>query len=153
MPDCATTLLALKEVGLSNVGVTLDFAHVLYADEQPAFAAALINRHSHLLGMHLNDGYSKRDDGLMVGAVHSLQTIELLRQVKADGFDGPIYFDTFPDLTGLDPIKECEANIATVKSMLRVIDKLDAGNELPGAIALQDAVATQAIVRKAMFGS
>ena len=67
MPDCATTLLALKEVGLPNVGVTLDFAHVLYADEQPAFAAALINRHSRLLGMHLNDGYSKRDDGLMVG--------------------------------------------------------------------------------------
>jgi sugar phosphate isomerase/epimerase len=153
MPDCATTLLALKEVDLPNVGVTLDFAHVLYADEQPAFAAALINRHSRLLGMHLNDGYSKRDDGLMVGAVHSLQTIELLRQVKAAGFAGPIYFDTFPDLTGLDPIKECEANIATVKSMLRVIDRLDADNELQGAIALQDAVATQAIVRKAMFGS
>src|ERR1700733_15332058 len=37
MPDCATTLLALKEVDLPNVGVTLDFAHVLYADEQPAF--------------------------------------------------------------------------------------------------------------------
>jgi xylose isomerase len=153
MPDCATTLLALKEVDLPNVGVTLDFAHVLYADEQPAFAAALISRHSRLLGMHLNDGYSKRDDGLMVGAVHSIQTIELLRQVKVDGFAGPVYFDTFPDLTGLDPIKECEANIATVKSMLRVIDRLDADNELQGAIALQDAVATQAIVRKAMFGS
>jgi xylose isomerase len=103
--------------------------------------------------MHLNDGYSKRDDGLMVGAVHSLQTIELLRQVRGDGFAGPIYFDTFPDLTGLDPIKECEANIATVKSMLRVIDRLDADNELQGAIALQDAVSTQAIVRRAMFGS
>ena len=100
MPDCATTLLALKEIGLPNLGVTLDFAHVLYADEQPAFAAALIARHSRLLGVHLNDGYAKRDDGLMVGAVHSLQTIELLQQVKADGFDGPIYFDTFPDLTG-----------------------------------------------------
>jgi sugar phosphate isomerase/epimerase len=153
MPDCATTLLALKEVDLPNVGVTLDFAHVLYADEQPAFAAALINWHSRLLGMHLNDGYSKRDDGLMVGAVHSLHTIELLLQVKADGFGGPIYFDTFPDLTALDPIKECEANIATVKSMLRVVDRLDADNELQGAIALQDAVATQAIVRKAMFGN
>jgi xylose isomerase len=126
---------------------------VLYADEQPAFAAALINRHSRLLGMHLNDGYAKRDDGLMVGAVHSLQTIELLRQVKVDGFAGPIYFDTFPDPTGLDPIKECEANIATVKSMLRVVDRLDADNELQSAIALQDAIATQAIVRKALFGS
>ena len=27
-----------------------------------------------------------------------------------------MYFDTFPDLTGLDRVKGCEANIATVKS-------------------------------------
>ena len=71
MPDCATTLLALKEVGLPNLGVTLDFAHVLYADEQPAFVASLIARHSRLLGVHLNDGYGKRDDGLMVGVGQS----------------------------------------------------------------------------------
>jgi sugar phosphate isomerase/epimerase len=152
LPDCATTLLALKETGATNVGVTLDFAHVLYADEQPAFAAALIARHSRLLGLHLNDGYSKRDDGLMVGAVHPIQTIELLRQARADGFDGPVYFDTFPDLTGLDPVKECETNIATVKSMLRVVEKLDGDNALSGAMASQDAVTAQAIVRRAMFG-
>lgn len=153
MPDCATTLLALNEVGLPNLGVTLDFAHVLYADEQPAFAAALIGRHSRLLGVHLNDGYGKRDDGLMVGAVHSIQTIELLRQVYADGFNGPIYFDTFPDLTGLDPVKECEANIATVKAMLNVVRKLDGDNQLRAAIAQQDAVQSQSIVRSAMFGT
>ena len=152
LPDCATTLLALKETGAPNLGVTLDFAHVLYADEQPAFAAALIARHSRLFGLHLNDGYSKRDDGLMVGAVHPIQTMELLRQARGDGFDGAIYFDTFPDLTGLDPVKECETNVATVKAMLRVIEKLDGDNALSGAMALQDAVAAHAIVRKAMFG-
>ena len=152
MPDCATTLLALKEVALPNLGVTLDFAHVLYADEQPAFAAALIGRHSRLLGVHLNDGYAKRDDGLMVGAVHPIQTVELLREIKTIGFDGPIYFDTFPDLTGLDPIKECEANIATVNALWRIVDRLDGHNELAGAIARQDAVATQSIVRNAMYG-
>jgi len=152
MPDCATTLLALKEVGLPNTGVTLDFAHVLYADEQPAFAAALIARHSRLLGVHLNDGYAKRDDGLMVGAVHSIQTIELLREVKRGGFDGPIYFDTFPDLTSLDPVRECEANIATVGKMLRIVQRLEADNRLSAAIALQDAVSTQSIVQDAMFG-
>ena len=153
MPDCATTLLALGEINLPNLGVTLDFAHVLYADEQPAFAAALIGRYSRILGLHLNDGYAKRDDGLMVGAVHSIQTIELLRQVYVDGFHGPIYFDTFPDLTGLDPVRECETNIATVKSMLNIIRKLDGDNQLSAAIAQQDAVKTQSIVRSAMFGN
>ncbi|BCP55475.1 xylose isomerase [Kaistia sp. 32K] len=151
MPDCATTLLAIREVGAPNLGVTLDFAHVLYADEQPAFAAAMIARHSRLLGVHLNDGYAKRDDGLMVGAVHSVQTIELLRQIRRDGYDGAIYFDTFPDMTGLDPVRECEVNIRTVRRMLRVVERLERDNRLTDAIDRQDAVTSQAILQEAML--
>ena len=78
MPDVATTLLALAEIDRANTGVTLDFAHVLYADEMPAFAANLINRKSKLLGVHLNDGYGKWDNGLMVGSVHPIQTLSLI---------------------------------------------------------------------------
>ena len=152
MPDCATTLLAIRDVGLANVGVTLDFAHALYADEQPAFAAALIARHSKLLGVHLNDGYAKRDDGLMVGAVHPIQTIELLRQMRKDGYAGAIYFDTFPDVTGLDPVRECEANIATVQRMLQVVDRLEQDNRLAEAIDRQDPVSTQSILSQVLLG-
>lgn len=152
MPDCATTLLAIKEAGCANLGVTLDFAHVLYADEQPAFAAAMIARHSRLFGVHLNDGYAKRDDGLMVGAVHSIQTIELLRQIRRDGYDGAIYFDTFPDMTGLDPVHECEVNIQTVKRMLKVVDRLEGDNRLGSAIDRQDAVTAQSIIQEVMLG-
>jgi|GEM_PF-26049 len=151
LPNIASTLLALREVNRPNTGVTLDMAHVLYADEQPAFAAAMAARHSRLLGIHLNDGYAKRDDGLMVGAVHSVQTIELLRQIKRDGYAGALYFDTFPDITGLDPVAECEANIATVRQMIEVVDRLDGSNGLSEAIGRQDAVATQRMVQRAMF--
>jgi len=152
LPDCATTLLAIREIGLPNLGVTIDFAHSLYADEQPAYAAALVARHSRLLGVHLNDGYGKRDDGLMVGAAHTLKTIELLRQIRRDGYDGAIYFDTFPDTTGLDPVRECEVNIATVTRMFEAVDRLDGDNRLETAIAAQDAVEAQAIVQAALFG-
>ena len=153
LPDAATTLLAVGQVGLPNVGVTLDMAHVLYADEQPAFAAAMVAKHSKLLGIHLNDGYAKRDDGLMVGAVHSVQTIELLRQIKRDGYQGALYFDTFPDLTGLDPVRECEANIQTVRRMIAVVDRLDSHNGLNEAIARQDAVSSQQILQSIMLGA
>jgi len=153
LPDAATTLLAIRDVGLPNLGVTLDFAHVLYADEQPAFVAALIARESRLLGLHLNDGYAKRDDGLMVGAVHALQTIELLRQVKRDGYAGAIYFDTFPDMTGLDPVRECATNIATVRRMLAAVERIEADNGLAEAVARQDAVASQAIVQALVLGA
>ncbi len=153
MPDVATTLLALKDVNRPNTGVTLDFAHVLYADEMPAYAAMLIHRHSRILGVHLNDGYGKRDDGLMVGSVHPIQTIELLHVLDKIGYRGAIYFDTFPDITGLDPVAECTTNISTVEAMRRVVDRLKGNEILASAIQRQDAVTSQAIVQAALFGS
>jgi xylose isomerase len=152
-PDVATTLLAIRDIGRPNLGVTLDFAHVLYADEMPAYAAALVAKHSRLLGVHLNDGYGKRDDGLMVGAVHPIQTLELLYGLDEIGYDGPIYFDTFPDTSGMDPVAECAGNIATVTALRKAAAKLKDDDALRRAIAAQDAVAAMAIVRAALYGS
>lgn len=152
LPDVATTLLAIDEAGCANLGVTLDFAHVLYAGENPALAAAHVARRSRLLGLHLNDAYGKRDDGLMVGAVHTLQTLELLRQVRRDGYAGAIYFDTFPDVAGLDPVAECAQNIRTTRAMLHAVERLDASNVLAEAIAAQDAVAAQRVVQALLLG-
>ena len=152
MPDVATTLLAIKDIERKNTGVTLDFAHVLYADEMPAFAATLIHRHSRLLGVHINDGYGKRDDGLMVGSVHPQQTIEMLYVLDQIGYEAAIYFDTFPDITGLDPIDECSTNISTVEAMKRIVGKLKNNQGLATAIQNQDAVTSQAVVQGAMFG-
>ncbi|MER0236913.1 TIM barrel protein [Fulvimarina sp. MAC8] len=151
--DCATTLLAIDEIGAPNLGVTLDFAHSLYAGEQPAYAAHLIHRRSQLLGVHLNDGYAKRDDGLMVGAVHLRSTLELLRQIRRDGYGGALYFDTFPDASGLDPVAECETNIQTVDRLLAVADRLDRDNRLGEAQARQDSVASQSIVNAALIAA
>ena len=151
--DAATTLLVIDDAGSPNLGVTMDFAHSLYAGEQPALAAHLIHRRSRLLGVHLNDAYAKRDDGLMVAAVHLRSTLELLTQIRRDGYQGALYFDTFPDISGLDPVAECEANIATVNRLLAIGDRLEADNRLGEALALQDAVASQRIVNEALIGS
>lgn len=153
LPNAATTLLAIAEVGGANLGVTLDFAHSLYADEQPAFAAALIQRQSRLLGLHLNDGYGKRDDGLMVGSVHEQATLELLCEVSRGGFDGAIYFDTFPDLSGLDPVAECAANIRTVRRMLDAVARLGQDNHLARAQSNQDPIVAQEIARLTLAGA
>ncbi len=154
LPDVATTLLMVSDVGAKNMGVTLDFAHVLYADEMPAYAAALIARRSRLLGVHLNDGYAKRDDGLVAGSVHVIQTLELLYVLEKLGYRNAIYFDTFPDAVGLDPVQECSANISAVEGMGRVLDKLKAqSGPLDAAIAAQDAVASQRILHTALYGA
>ena len=152
MPDVGANLLALKEVNRKNTGITLDFAHVLYADEMPAHAAAMVHRYSRLLGVHLNDGYGKRDDGLMIGSVHPVQTVELMVELARIGYDGTIYFDTFPDLAGQDPVEETRTNIHTIERLRKIAEGLVDNAELTAAMALQDAPTTQRIVHAALYG-
>ena len=153
MPDIGTTLLAVKEAGRRNTGVTLDFAHVLYADEMPAHSAHLVARHSRLLGVHLNDGYGKRDDGLMVGSVHPVQTVELFAELDRIGYDGVIYFDTFPDHGGLDPVEEARTNITMANRLRAVAERLRDNADLAAAIARQDAAISLRIVSEALYGT
>ncbi|MBA4324198.1 MAG: hypothetical protein C0426_03860 [Rhodobacter sp.] len=152
MPDMTTTLLALAEVARPNTGVTLDFCHMLFAGEMPARAAMLAGRKSRILGVHLNDGYGKRDDGLIAGSVHPVQTVELFVALDRLGYDGVIYFDTFPDHGGTDPVAEARANIA-VTDRLRAIAQSLAGNaDLSAAQARQDAATATRIVMAALYG-
>ena len=151
LPDAATTILALTEAGRSNLGVVLDFAHVLYAGEIPAQAAALVTRCSRLIGMHLNDGYGKRDDGLMVGSVHPVQTVELMLELDRIGYQGAVYFDTFPDHGGLDPVAEARANIAMAERFRKVAAGLKGDERLAKAMAHQDAAAALMLVADALY--
>ncbi len=151
LPDVATTLLAIREAGNANLGVTLDFAHVLYADEMPAYAAWLVGRHSRLLGVQLNDGYAKRDDGLMVASVHPVQTLELLVELERMEYARAIYFDTFPDSSGLDPQAETQSNIEMVERLRGIARRLVGHEDLAAAIACQDATLSQRIVAAALY--
>lgn len=150
--DIGTTLLMINEVGCANVGVCLDFAHVLYAGEQPAFAAAMASHHARLYGLHLNDAYGARDDGMMVASVHSLQTLELLYTMDRTGYDGAIYFDTFPDASGLDPVEECQTNIMVTNRLLEMVETLRGRNDLNEALAKQDTIAGQRIAQSVLLG-
>ena len=145
-----STLLAISQIDLANLGVTLDFAHLLYANEQPAFSAAMVSDYSKLFGVHLNDGYAKRDDGLMVASVHYQATVELLYQITKDGYDGVIYFDTFPNITNLDPVKECQTNIQTVKQILKIVENLISNNNLSESMKSQDPITAQEIFYKTL---
>ncbi len=151
MPDAASNLLALAQVNRANTGITLDFAHVLYAGEIPAQAAAMVARHSRILGVHLNDGYGLRDDGLMVGSVHPVQTVELFVELARVGYDGVIYFDTFPDHGGLDPVAEAGMNIRMTERLRGVAAGLVGHAGLADAIARQDATASLRIVADALY--
>lgn len=109
-------LLVVQEVGASNLGVVLDYCHAQMANEHAPKAAALALRHGRLFGVHLNDGYGRQDDGLMIGTASLITTLELLVLLERGGYPGTIYFDTFP--VREDPVRECEYNIRVSQRLL-----------------------------------
>jgi xylose isomerase len=151
LPDLGLNLLALAEVNRANTGITLDFCHVLFAGEIPAQTASIVARRSRLLGVHLNDGYGKRDDGLMIGSVHPVQTVELFVELARMAWDGVIYFDTFPDHGGLDPVAEAATNVVMADRLRATAARLADDGGLRDAIARQDAAASLRIVADALY--
>jgi xylose isomerase len=139
-------LLAVRDVGLPNFGVQIDFCHSLMAREQPALAAALALREGRLFGVHLNDGYGTADDGLLVGSVHLWQTLELLAILRQYDYQGTIYFDTFP--VREDPAGESAANVSRVRALEAILDRLDV-NRLAELQARHDALEVQELLQVA----
>ena len=78
-----------------------------------------------------------------------MATLELLREVSRAGFTGAIYFDTFPDASGLDPVAECAANIRTVRRLLAATQTMEGGNRLAQAQSAQDPIIALNIARLA----
>lgn len=153
LPDMATTLHAIRDLNRPNLGVTLDFCHMLFAGEMPAKSATLAARHCRIMGVHLNDGYAKRDDGLIAGTVHPIQTVELFWTLDRIGYDGVIYFDTFPDHGGMDPVQESRANLALTERLRAVAASLKDDPTLTAAMAKQDAATATRLIARALYGA
>lgn len=86
--SAAKSLVLCSEVGLSNLGVILDYGHALAAGETPAESAALLARYDRLFHVHLSDNYSKMDDDMMIGSVSLWQTLDFFYQLQMVGYDG-----------------------------------------------------------------
>lgn len=117
-----TTMLMIQDIKRDNLGVTLDFCHMLMKKENPAFVTAWLLVRNKLYNMHLNDGEGSTDDGLMVGTVNLWKTIEVFYYLKKYDFKGAIYFDTFPKRE--EAIVECKANIKMCYKIENLIDTL-----------------------------
>lgn len=103
----------IADVNRANVGVTLDFGHLLMAHENPAQSAALCLSDNKLFGLQLNDSHGMADDGLLVGSIHAPETLELTYYLAKYGYQGTYYFDTDP--VRENPVRECEMNIERMR--------------------------------------
>lgn len=112
----------INEVNKENLGITLDYCHMLMKHENPAYGASIIGSKGKLFGVHLNDGYGLNDDGLMIGTSSLTKTIEFIYYTKLHSYDHAIYFDTFPVIE--DPVEECKRNIQMIRKIDSLIDRV-----------------------------
>lgn len=137
-----TTMLMVNDIQRDNLGVTLDFCHMLMKKENPALATEWLLSRDKLFNMHLNDGEGSTDDGLMVGTVNLWKTVEVFYYLKKYDFQGAVYFDTFPKREAA--VAECEANMAMCRRIEGMIDTYGL-DKIGEVISKNDAVAVSAM--------
>ncbi|MET3767856.1 xylose isomerase [Marisediminicola sp. UYEF4] len=128
----------IRDCDRPNLGVTLDFGHLLMARENPAQSAAMCLREQKLFGLQLNDSHGVADDGLLVGSIHFSETLELAYYLVREGYAGTYYFDTDP--VRENPVRECELNIERMGRIIEVAtDMVRDDPALPTGDALHSA--------------
>lgn len=141
------TGMMLAEVDRPNLGVTLDYCHMLMKHENPAMACDIFGGRGKLFGVHLNDGYGVMDDGLMIGTASPMKTLEFIYYLKKHGYNSAIYFDTFPTIE--DAEEECAQNISMIHMLDRAIETVGL-DEVQRVIDANSGIEAAALMRRLM---
>jgi len=91
----------LRDAGLDNVQVNMDWQHLLMNGENLGEYAALLDAQGLLGHQHANSGWGTFDDDNMVGATTFMETLELALELRRAGYgrDGDtrrLGFDLYP---------------------------------------------------------
>jgi len=145
----AVTLLLIQEIGADNCGVTIDFGHALNAYENPAETVALLKRYGDkLFHVHMNDNFRHWDDDMIVGSVHTIETLEFFYWLKRTNYDGWLSIDQYPYREdGLEAVRE---GVNAMESFVKMTDRLNA-EEVESLLKSGNAVQASAFLRKLLL--
>jgi xylose isomerase len=111
LDSCAKVLLLLKEIGNPATGVTIDFGHSLYSQENPAAMIALCAETGVDYYLHTNDNDSRFDWDLAAGTRHFLGYVEFLFYAREYGYDRYFTTDASPRIFDMNRFFERHASI------------------------------------------
>lgn len=138
-----TTLLMIDEVDRPNLGMTLDFCHMLMKHDCPANGVALAASRGRLFGLHMNDGHGFMDNGLIFSTINLSQSLEFVYYLKKYDYKGVIFFDSFP--VREDARTEINANIEMFNALEKAVTTY--GLEKIGEVVeKQDAIECQKLI-------
>ncbi|OPZ22659.1 MAG: Xylose isomerase [candidate division BRC1 bacterium ADurb.BinA364] len=133
----AKALLLLHEIGVKDMGVTLDFGHSMYGNENPAEAVSMLAASPFRYYIHINDNNARWDWDFMAGTHHFLDYVEFLFVLMKNGYSDFFTSDTWP--TRWDIRKTFEMNARLTNKIWRRLQaigiealqaRIDAGDYL-----------------------
>jgi len=105
--SAAKTLCLLNDIKCPGMGVTVDFGHSLYGNENPSEAIALLSNSPYYV--HVNDNDRRWDWDYFCGTKHFLEYVEFLYYLRKYNYTGYLTSDTSPtrwDVKGTFEAKE-----------------------------------------------
>jgi xylose isomerase len=142
--SAATTLHLCNQIGLPNVGVTIDLGHALYVAETPAQVVALVADAGRLFLVHVNDNYRDSDWDMLPGTVNFWDWLETFLYLDELGYEGWFTSDVTP--ARLDPLRVADMTYKTIENAMFFLKKIGA-DELRRLIRAGDVLETLAFVQ------
>jgi sugar phosphate isomerase/epimerase len=146
--DAAKTMAMIRATGRSNLGVTLDFGHSAYGDQNPAEELSLLEASGIPYYIHINDNDGRWDWDFFCGSHHYLAYIEFIYYLRKYGYSDYLTSDTSP--TRWDIIGTFEANSRITARIEGVLDSIGDG-EIEKMIAGEDYLATWKFIEEKIF--
>ena len=144
----AKTLCLLNDIGCKQMGVTLDFGHSMYGNENPAEALSLLDQSPYRYYIHINDNDGKWDWDYFCGTKHYLEYVEFLYYLKKYGYNDYLTSDTSP--TRWDIKETFEANSRLSNKIWQLLDQID-GAELMRLMRQGDYMKTWQFIERNIF--
>jgi xylose isomerase len=144
----AKTLCLLNDIQCNDMGVTLDFGHSMYGNENPAEALVLLAESPYKYYIHINDNDAKWDWDYFCGTKHFLEYVEFLYYLKKYGYEDYLTSDTSP--TRWDIKGTFEANSRISNKIWNLLDQV-ASSELAQLMTQSDYLKTWQFIEKNIF--
>ncbi len=142
-------LCLLTDIGIAEMGVTLDFGHSMYGNENPAEALVMLAESPYPYYIHINDNDGRWDWDYFCGTKHFLEYVEFIYYLKRYGYTGYLTSDTSP--TRWDIQGTFEANSRMTNRIWQLLDRVDQGR-LASLMAAGDYLETWKFIESNIFG-
>lgn len=131
----AKTMKLLHDIQVAEMGVTLDFGHSMYGQENPAEVVSMVAESPYGLYVHINDNDAKWDWDFPVGTKHFLDYVEFLYYLQKYDYRDFLTSDTSPTRWDIKGVFEMNARLTNKLWLLlqridtKTFQKLIAGGD------------------------